>query len=91
LLWLIDAACIRGVMVCCAVLKVREEAFARRPDPSHSEARPERTPGLSKHNSMKPRDAPKDELAAQVRSTFLGAAPLLAPRGMRDGKQGGHP
>jgi hypothetical protein len=32
LLWLIDATWERGVMVCCAVLKVREEAFARHPD-----------------------------------------------------------
>jgi hypothetical protein len=32
LLWLIDATWERGVMVCCAVLKVREEAFARQPD-----------------------------------------------------------
>ena len=80
------AAWERGGMVSCAVLKVREEAIVRRPGPRREcEVGPERTPGLSKLNSMPPRAIPKDELEAPgpvdvPRSRSAGRAARYARR-----------
>ena len=70
--------CIRGVMVCCAVLKVREEAFARgsiRVVVRSADRAGARSLKTQQHAGAKRRLRDAGELAPQVRSTFLGDRP----------------